>query len=136
MKVRRLIGDVNSSNALLDDDEIYSIFSTTTIPTYAAACAAEMLVAEFALQVDTKNGQLEVRAAERMNHYMKLADRLRAGGAGELPFGGGDGILPRPYAGGVFVSEKDELEDNDDLDQPHVTLGVHDIEQQNSDDED
>jgi hypothetical protein len=128
MKVRRLVGDVKAATSLLDDDEIYSIFSTTTIPTLAAACAAEMLVAEFALQVDTKNGQLEVSAAARMNHYMKLADRLRAGGAGDMPFGGGDGVLPRPYAGGVFKSEKQELEDDGDLVQPDLYIGVHDFE--------
>lgn len=126
MKVRRLVGDVRSPG-LLSDEEIYPIFSVVTSPTLAAAAAAEYLVGEFAIQVDSEHGQLKLFAASRMKHYMTLADRLREGGAGELPFGDGEGIQIRPYAGGVFVAEKEALEEDTSLVQPDLYLGKDDF---------
>jgi hypothetical protein len=125
-KVRFLIGDTDSARQQLQDEEIDWVLSEQSIVTYAAAACAENLAAKYAFLVNTENSELRVSAAARHKHYLELAERLRKH-AGDLP--GGDGsnvVLATAYAGGVYQSEKDALDDNADLVGSTFSIGQDD----------
>lgn len=112
-KVRRLIGDTDSAWQLLADEEIYFALNFEPSPTLAAAAACDMIAAGFLRQCNTENSELRVSAAARHKHYMAFAERLRAGGAGDVP-GDGSLVLANMYVGGQSVAAKQALDDNSD----------------------
>lgn len=125
-KVRFLIGDTDSARQQLQDEEIEWVLEEQTVVTYAAASCAEMLAAKYAFLVNTENSELRISAAARHKHYLDLAERLRAH-AGNLPGGDGSAVpLATAYAGGIYKSEKDALDDNTDLVRPAFALAQDD----------
>lgn len=76
--VRLLLGDTDSSDRLLVDEEIRFYLSENSDNVYFAAVdAAEGLVAKFAREVNRQVGDLAIEAESRMVHFAGLSQRLR-----------------------------------------------------------
>lgn len=125
-KVRLMIGDVDTTRQQLDDAEIDFVLTTETSPTLAAAVCAEMLSARYTFQTDTTNGALSVAASKRASAYQKLADRLRRGGAGDIP-GDPQAIMATMYVGGQSRTAVAALGQNSDNIAPNFSLGMDDF---------
>lgn len=112
-RVRLLIGDTDDTRQQLQDEEITYVLTQQTSTTLAAAACCDLLAAKYAFFVNTENGSLRVSAAARHKHYLELANRLRAGGAGEIP---GDSTVhdARIYVGGASQAAKDTITSDDD----------------------
>lgn len=112
-RVRLLIGDTDATRQQLQDEEINYVLTQETAVTLAAAACCDILAAKYAFLVNTENGSLRVSAAARHKHYIQLADRLRAGGAGDVP---GDSTVhdARIYVGGVSQATKDTITEDSD----------------------
>jgi hypothetical protein len=77
-KVRLLIGDTDSNNALLQDDEI-DFFLTDYSGVYMAASAAAMAIAgKFARLADTTVEEVSKSYSQQQAQYNKLSSRLEA----------------------------------------------------------
>jgi hypothetical protein len=124
-KVRRMIGDVDTTWQLLSDEEIYYALSVESSPTIAAAVSCEMVAAGFLRQCNTENSLLRVSAAARHKHYLEMADRLRRGGAGDVP-GDVTVYVCDMYVGGAEVSENDTLAADTSRAEPMFKIGEHD----------
>ncbi len=117
-KVRLFIGDTDSAREQLADEEISYVLTVETSPTLAAASCCDLLAAKYSFMCNTENGALKVSAAARMQHYIDLADRLRKGGAGEIP---GDAVVVAAtmYVGGSSVAAKEAIyADTDNVSTP------------------
>lgn len=126
-KVRLLIGDTDTNRQQLQDEEINYVLTAESVVTYAAAACCDLLAAKYGFLVNTENSELRVSAAARHKHYMDLADRLRAGGGGDIPGGDGGGLpVVGFYAGGALKSEKEELINDSDVMEPAFALGQDD----------
>ena len=114
-KVRLLIGDTATADQQMTDEEInFFIDNEQTIYMAAYRCALA-LVAHYARRVDKEMGDLKLLAAQRHRHYMRLAEQLLK-----------KNVPGIPSAGGVWQTEKDNLEDNTDWVKPSFKLGMMD----------
>lgn len=78
-KVRRLIGDTNSADALFQDDEIDFFLDQAGSGIYqAAAYACEALAAEFGRKSDTTVEAVSVQYSQRATAYSRMALRFAA----------------------------------------------------------
>lgn len=133
-QVRLIIGDTSTSDQQLADEEISYVLGVQSTVTYAAASCCELIAAKYARKVNTQNGALRVSAAAQHEHYLKLAERLRAGGPGTIPGAEGGVLLADMYVGGALVSEKSSLESDNDNVEPSFSLGMDDRDTTESDD--
>lgn len=124
-RVRRMIGDTDSTWQLLSDEEIYLALNYETSPTLAAAVSCDFIAAGFLRQCNTENSELRVSAAARHKHYLDFAERLRAGGPGDVP-GNPDVILADMYVGGQSFTAKQALDDDSDNVPPSFRIGLDD----------
>lgn len=117
-KIRRALGDVDSSEALLSDEEINSASSQTGSIQDAAALSAEWIAATFARKADKSVGPLSISLSQKYDHYMDLAARLRATSS----------MSTLPFAGGISISRKDAVDSDTDRVKPSFELGLLDSE--------
>jgi hypothetical protein len=112
-RVRLNIGDTDESRQQMQDEEIAYVLTQETSTTLAAAACCD------------ENGALKVSAEKRMEHYQKLADRLRKGGDGEVP---GDAVVvdATMYVGGTSKAAKDEIFQDSDAVWGSFKLGQDD----------
>jgi hypothetical protein len=124
-RVRLNIGDTDESRQQMQDEEIAYVLTQETSTTLAAAACCDMLAAKYSFQMNTENGALKVSAEKRMEHYQKLADRLRKGGDGEVP---GDAVVvdATMYVGGTSKAAKDEIFQDSDAVWGSFKLGQDD----------
>lgn len=105
--VRFLIGDTDSSNELLQNEEIDTALSNEGNKYAAAAVCADALAGKFSDEADKKVGPLSISASQKADKYQKLADRLRA----QI------GRKVAAWAGGISESEmRDAEKDTDRVD--------------------
>jgi hypothetical protein len=126
-KVRLLTGDTDTTDQLLQDEEIAYVLGVQASISLASAACCDLIAAKFARQVNTQNGALRVSAVKRYDHYIDLAKRLRAGGAGDIP-GDSTVMLAEGFAGGLTVSGKENLAADTDAVQPSFRVGQDDYE--------
>jgi hypothetical protein len=127
-KVRLFIGDTDTDDQQLQDEEISYILTAQPIISYAAADCADLLAAKYSRQVTTQNGMLRVTASLRQEQYAALAKRLRSNGAGDTPGGvSGGAILAEAYVGGIDVTARNALLDDSDNVLPSVGVGQDDF---------
>lgn len=90
MQVRFEIGDTDSTDPLMQDEEItYAIGAETSTASAAAKCC-EGIARKFARLADTTLGPSKVAASQRFEHYQTLAKQLRKDStAMNAPTGGG-----------------------------------------------
>lgn len=126
-QVRLLVGDTDTLDQQLQDEEIYFVLSVQGAVNYAAAECADLLASKYARQINTENSLLRASAAERHKHYVNMAKRLRSNGPGTLPGGENAGLpLGGVYAGGTSKSANDALLDNSDNIAADVAVGQDD----------
>lgn len=127
-KVRFLIGDTDTNDQLISDEEIEAVIAAYTAGTavnYLAASCADFLAAKFARKADVSNLETSVSASQRHSQFMALAKRLR-----EMPPGsvlGGDGssvVLASLSIGGRLKDDLRAREEDTGLVQPAFRRGM------------
>lgn len=120
-KVRWLVGDTNTSDQLVTDEEIEFALTEQGSIYAAGAMVCDTIAAQFAREADQKEvGDLKLRYIKRGEEYTRLADRLRAS-VSTSGSGGGVSI----YAGGISVADKNVDEGNTDRVPPKFTRNLH-----------
>ena len=76
-QVRLLIGDTDTNDQLLSDEEINYFLSVTTTVTGAAILAAQAIQANFSRLADTTVETVNVRYSQKADGYAKLVDDLK-----------------------------------------------------------
>lgn len=116
-QVRLLIGDTESTQPQLTDEELTFLIDSEGNIYRAAAAACRALMAEYARKVDKAVGDLKINYSQRMKAYESLGKSL-------FIRGGGLGI---PSAGGVYVADREANEGNESIIQPAIKIGIHDF---------
>ena len=115
--VRWYVGDTDTNDQLVLDEEINYILGLQTDVVLAAADVCEAISAKFSRQADTTNLSISIRASQRSVAYMSLAKDLRLRAA----------LICQPFFGGQTLSGKDSLNQSTDAVLPSFTLGLDDI---------
>ena len=112
--VRFLLGDTDTTNQRVTDEEIAYALTQTANDTYgAAAYCARALVGKYANMVDTDFESVGVKYSQLRENYSALAIRLDA----QAKRYGSKG-LGVPAAGGISVSAMDAADELSDRVQP------------------
>lgn len=116
--IRFLIGDVVDTRELTTDEAIFAVMSTEPNVYYAAARVLLAVVQDVLAGgiEDQKVGETRMRI-KRVSEMVDLADDLRNRG----------GTHMKPSAGGIFLADREALEEDDTILQPAITRGIHDI---------
>ena len=125
-KIRFAVGDTDSTRQQLQDEEIFGILTWETSPMLAAAACCDGLAAKYSFQMNVIDASLQVMAERRMAHYQNLADRLRRGGAGDIPGDENITLIDGIYVGGASIAGKQSFASDDDFVQPSFSLGQDD----------
>lgn len=112
--VRFLVGDTDSTDPLVQDEEINYLLGEHTEPMLAAIAAAEQLAVRFAREVTHSADGLSYSASDLHKHYLAIADRLKS------VHRRARAKAARPYAGGLSWAERDKDDADDDLIQTHI----------------
>lgn len=119
-QVRRYLGDVIENDRQMSDSEIAFFLSVRSTVIGAAAEAARSLAAQYSRKVDvTSPGELRTANSVQAKHYLDLADELDG-----IARSRGAGITP--YAGGISVQDKINVQDDPDRVQPSFNIGMQD----------
>ena len=104
--VRLLVGDKDSANFLMHDEEIDFFLSQEPNIYWAAAAVANTMITELAgaYLEDQKVGETRIRA-KRINELKLLIDQWRARGA----------THQLPSAGGIYLSDQQAMDANANL---------------------
>ncbi len=106
--IRFLIGDTDSSDQLLQNEEINYLLSLGGgSPEYAAFLGAESIAAKFSRLADSKVGELSKSASQQAEGYRRLASDLKA------RFFATGGVLPS--FGGISYDKERTYEMDTDL---------------------
>lgn len=116
MRVRLLIGDTDTTDQQLQDEEIAYFLSTEANGTMAASKAARSIGSKLARQADKQVGDLKISMSAISQKYVALADELRGRGM----------TYQIPSAGGIFVAETEANESNGSLRHNAIRRGMHD----------
>lgn len=98
--VRFLIGDTDTSEQLLQDEEIQYLINTYGNVILAASYAARAVCAFFARCADKEIGDYSIKASQKSEAYCNLAEKL------EKEYKEKELILVAPYAGGISIDDK------------------------------
>ena len=76
-QIRLVIGDTDTDNALLTDEEIAFFYSSEGSVTLGAAAASEAIAAKYAANATGETIGDYAYTSKTMDHYLSLAKRLR-----------------------------------------------------------
>ncbi len=113
-KVRFYIGDTNSDEPLLSNEEIEFLVSSEGSARAAAIAGAEMIASKFARFADSAVGDLSISYSQRHAQYLAVAARLRRSLT----------LSVAPLVGGISNSRKETVEDDTDRVEPAFTVGM------------
>jgi len=116
-RVRLKLGDLDPNDPQLQDEEIQLLLNQQSSEAGAVAAAARLLAARYSRSVDKWVGDLKILASQRARAYRELAENTLAGST--MAYG-------TPFAGGIRVSSKEDIEANDDLVVPSFRRDMHD----------
>ena len=117
-KVRFYLGDTDSTDPLLQDEEILFALSEYGGPRLAAAACCDSLAAKNARLADLAEGQLRISYSQRYKQFLEMAAVLRSRAA----------VLAVPSAGGISISDKEAAEGDTDRVSPSFTVDILDNE--------
>lgn len=128
--VRFLVGDTDTTDQLVSDEEISWVLTQHSGVRHAAAATCEAIAAKFARQAEMSVDDVSIKAGEKAEHYRALAKELRAQAAIA-------GKVAKPFAGGISIADKDDREADTDRVKPFFRRDLHDVPGvfPNSDDE-
>lgn len=112
--VRFLIGDTNTADQQLSNEEIQFLIDQEGNVYRAAAKACLSISAKFARFVDKSVGDLQISYSQRQAAYASLAQSLTNQAATRSAI---------PYAGGISLADKHATEDNTDRTPPAFYRG-------------
>lgn len=117
-QVRLLIGDTDEDTHDLEDEEIDFFLSQEPNIYFAGAAAAEAIARKLQAGYfeDQKVGETRLRT-KRVNELKILSDQLRNRGAAHK----------LPSSGGIFVSETEQMLNNDNIIRGDFFKGMHDF---------
>lgn len=120
-RVRLLIGDVDESDQLLQDEELCFLEGEFGPDIYSTALAAiDVALVELARRADSKSvGPLSVSYASRVQNLERARERIERLAMSKSG-------VPIPYAGGLSISDKLIDESNTDLVAPSFAKGGFD----------
>ena len=114
--VRREIGDTNTNDQLLSNEEVnFALDQEGDSIAAASARCCEWLMREYAKQADKTIGQLNIMLSQKSKRYEALATKLRKKGIKSAL---------APYVGGLSETERDTDKDDTDLIQPIFTKDI------------
>ena len=114
--VRREIGDTDTNNQLLSNEEVnFALDQEGDNVSAASARCCEWLMREYAKQADKTLGQLSIMLSQKSKRYEELAKKLRKKSVNRVL---------APYVGGISETERDTDEDDTDLVQPIFTKDI------------
>lgn len=109
-EVRFLVGDTDTTDQLVSDEEIaYSVAEQPTTM-LAAALVAQSIASKFARKADKSVGDLSIAYSQQAKAYQDLEKRLRETAARRGS--------AAPYCGGISVSDKETVDADTDRVQP------------------
>ena len=117
-KVRLFIGDTNSADVLLQDEEIAALLAMFGSVAIASVKACNSIAAKYARYADQETGDISVRYSQIAATYRELAQSLQDGLTGLS--------APMPYAGGISRSDKLTREQDTDRVAPAFTVTMDD----------
>lgn len=117
-KVRLKVGDTNSDDRLLTDEQIAFILTESPNLNEAAADSCDAIVAFLARDVDRSNLGMQASRSQKVQHYKDLAEVYRSGNR----------LVAIPSFGGSSRSDKELLEANEDFLTPLVRRDDNDID--------
>lgn len=115
-QVRTYIGDTDTTDQLLTDEQIAFALTEGGTVSLAAAIAADWIAATFARKADKSVGDLSISYSQTAQQFSKLADRLRSESS----------RISLPYFGGISQSAKDTREADTDRVKPAFTVDMLD----------
>ena len=115
--VRFLVGDTDTTDQQVTDEEIAYALAAEGSVNQAAASIARSIAAKYARKVDKSVGDLKYSYSQRQKAYLDMADRLEKDAA----ISGAS-----PYAGGISRSDKETVRDDDDRVAPRIRRGQMD----------
>lgn len=114
--VRLTIGDIVSTDAQFQDEEIDLFLDTSVTATAASIAAVRALIARYARYADKWVGDLKILASQRVKHYTDLLAELSSA----------DVFIGTPSAGGVYVADKEAAVANSSLVQSFFSRNMDD----------
>lgn len=117
-KVRFYVGDTDSSDWLLSDEEIDFALTEAGSVRAAASICADQLAARYARMADLTEGQLSIKYSQKYQQFREIAASV--GSASKISF------LSLPTAGGILIADKQATEADDTLVKPSFTVGILD----------
>ena len=117
--VRFEVGDTDTTDQLVTDEEIAGAVSVWGNKWRAASNVAKAIAGKFARRVDTTMGKLKISYSQRVKHYMDLAKTLEA----EAKKHG----AAAPWAGAISQDLKKAEEDDSDRVQPAFVVDQFDF---------
>lgn len=115
-QVRLRIGDTNSADPLLTDEEITAYLTLDSDIVGAAILCVKAIIAKLARDVDRGNLGMSATRSQKVQHYKDLLIELRKG----------DAHFCQVFAGGLSVSGKESNESDTDYIPPRFKLGMFD----------
>ena len=95
-RVRFLVGDTNTADQLVSDEEIQYMGTIEGSDFSVAAGCCEAIAGVLGRKVDMTEGKLSIKLSQRSKGYMDRAARLRARAALEaVPFSGGASVADK-----------------------------------------
>lgn len=108
-QVRFLVGDTDTNNQMLSDEEIDWALTQYAAPNACAVFLIDRILISGKL-VDRKIGDLEISASQQAEQLLAVKRSLKSGAS--------SGALP--YAGGISESDRESYKDNTDtVEAPH-----------------
>lgn len=114
--VRWLVGDTDTTDQLVSDEEITYALAQHGSTDVAAAIVCEAIAARFARQADKTVGDLRITLSQKAAAYQARAAELRKQGL----------LYAVPTAGGISIAGKEQLESDADRPAPFFRRGLHD----------
>ena len=115
-QVRFNIGDTDSTDQQLSDEEINALLVSTGSVQAASVKACEGLIAKYARYAAQATGGISIQWNQLQDHYRKLIDDINSGA----------GTLAVTYAGGISIAEKQSSASDTDWDKPPFNVGMDD----------
>jgi len=111
--VRVLVGDTNTNDQQITDEEIvFTLSSNSNNVYFAAAQTARMIMGLYSRRVDSDFEGVSADYSDRIEHYRRLAISLDAQAKSK------GGALGTPKAGGVSIDAMDQAEEDSDRPDP------------------
>lgn len=117
--VRLMIGDTQTLEQQLQDEEIEYLLDTYSDSVQSSSIAAvRLLIAKYAREADAWMGHTRIERSQRVRQYRQLLDEMLSDWTN---------LTVRIWAGGQSLAEKAELDGDTDAVQPRFKSNMDDI---------